>query len=44
MTYNMSVFANQLSVGRTSEDNWVALRGLRDGAAVVVPWYQALVM
>ena len=44
MTYNMSVNANQLSIGRGSEDSWIALRGLRDGAAVVVPWYQALVM
>lgn len=35
--------AKQLNVGRTPDGNKVQLRMLRDGAGIVVPWYQALV-
>lgn len=44
MTYNMSIFAKQKSVGRASDGTWAALRGTRDGALINMPWYQALVL
>ena len=37
------VFASQLNTGRSPDGNWLALRGLRDGALVSAPWFQALV-
>ena len=37
------VFAQQINVGRSTDGIYVAKRGLRDGAAIVVPWIQALV-
>ena len=39
---DLRVFAEQFNVGR-SVDGWRALRGLRDGSAITVPWMQALV-
>ncbi len=35
------VYAKQLGLGRA--DGWVGARGLRDGALVTAPWFQALV-
>lgn len=40
---DLRVVAQQQNVTRTSDGNWIAARGLRDGALVYVPWYQALV-
>ena len=37
------VFAQQLNVSRGPDAAWRGARGLRDGAQIVVPWYQALV-
>jgi hypothetical protein len=37
------VYAKQLSVGRSADNNYVAQRALRDGSAVFAPWVQALV-
>jgi hypothetical protein len=37
------VYAKQLSVGRSADNNYVAQRALRDGSAVSAPWIQALV-
>ena len=41
---DLRVFADQRGVARSADDRWVALRATRDGAPIVVPWYQALVM
>jgi len=41
---DIRVLAQQTSPTRSSEGTLVALRALRDGAMIVVPWYQALVL
>ena len=41
---DLRAFAQQQNVNRASDGTWVALRSLRDGAAIVCPWYQALVL
>ena len=41
---NPRVYAKQNDVSRASDDTWVALRSTRDGAPIVMPWYQALVL
>ncbi len=41
---DLRVYAKQNSVPRKNDDSWVALRGLRDGSPIVMPWYQALVL
>lgn len=38
------IFAQQMNVGRTSEGNFVGLRGTRDGALFTSDWLQALVL
>lgn len=38
------IFAQQTGVGRTSEGNFVGLRGTRDGAMFSADWMQALVL
>lgn len=43
MTYNMSSFAKQLSVGRGSDGTWMGVRSLRDGSLLSAKWVQALV-
>ena len=40
---DLRVFAKQQNVGRDAS-GWVAQRAFQDGAAVVVPWIQSLVM
>ena len=39
----IEVFAKQTKIGRVTDDTWVGLRALRDGAPIVVPWKQALI-
>ena len=39
---DLYVRAQQQSVGRASDGQWVALRGLRDGAPITAPWFVAL--
>lgn len=41
---NPRVYAKQMDVARATDDTWVALRATRDGSAIVMPWYQALVL
>ncbi len=41
---NLSVYVKQNTPTRFKDDSWVSLRGLRDGAPIVMPWYQALVL
>ena len=43
MAYNNSLYAKQLGNGWAGDDTWVGQLALRDGAAVTVPWVQALV-
>ncbi len=44
MTYDITGFAAQTTIGRASEGTWRALRLTRDGGQIVLPWYQSLVM
>lgn len=41
---DLRVFAKQRSAQRGKDGDWVNLRATRDGAPIVLPWYQALVM
>ena len=41
---DLYVKAQQQNVARQTDGQWTALRGLRDGSAIVVPWFQALVL
>ncbi len=41
---DIRVFAQQENVGRGNDGQLVGLRALRDGSAIVCPWYQALVL
>ncbi len=41
---DLRVYAKQNTPPRLNDDSWVALRGLRDGVPIVLPWYQALVL
>lgn len=41
---DLRVLAKQRSVGRSADDRWVGLRATRDGAPMVAPWFQGLVM
>lgn len=41
---DLYVKAQQQNVARQADGQWTALRGLRDGSAIVVPWFQALVL
>jgi hypothetical protein len=38
------IFAQQTNVGRTSEGNWIGLRGTRDGSMYSAPWHLALAL
>ena len=40
---DIRVYSKQLGVGHASDDTWVGVRGLRDGAIVTSKWVQALV-
>ncbi|KKN55508.1 hypothetical protein LCGC14_0581830 [marine sediment metagenome] len=42
--YGFRGLVRQGSVTRVNDGSWVGLRALRDGAAVLCPWYQALVL
>ncbi len=45
MTYDINVFARQTGSGDYAANaSWRALRAARDGAPIVLPWHQALVM
>ena len=39
---DLYVRAQQQSVGRATDGQWVALRGTRDGSPIVLPWLSAL--
>ena len=39
----LEVLAKQTQIGRATDDTWVGLRALRDGAPIFVPWKQALI-
>lgn len=41
---DLRVAVKQNTPTRHQDDSWVELRGLRDGAPIVLPWYQALVL
>ncbi len=41
---DLRVKAKQNTPPRANDNSWVALRGLRDGTPIVLPWYQALVL
>ncbi len=41
---DLRVYAKQNTPTRFEDDSWVALRGLRDGTPIALPWYQALVL
>ena len=41
---DLRVYAKQNTPTRFNDDSWVALRGLRDGTPIAMPWYQALVL
>ena len=41
---DLRVYSKQIGPSRATDDTWVALRGTRDGAAIVVPWFQALAL
>ena len=41
---NLYVKAQQLSVPRATDGQFTALRATRDGAPIVLPWFQALVL
>lgn len=44
MTYDITVFAKQSAADVAANGSWRALRATRDGAPIVLPWHQALVM
>ena len=41
---DLYVKAQQQNVSRATDGQWTALRGLRDGSVITVPWFQALVL
>ncbi len=45
MSYDINIFARQTGLGDISSNaTYRALRGTRDGAPIMLPWHQALVM